>query len=227
MNYMVSLVNVELYHVPGTINVLADTMSRAISDNINCSLSREHPISKEWAKVLLPLTPNFGVDHDALFQFLTNNLKPEPQDLYDKQQRRLMEPKTVQQLFDLTKSMSDEQRYYNAIRLLEQRNDKYIKDNAPQASLTGERRSRIKTNQNEALSDDILHIQNSDVNETTESDLVIQAHAAKIKLDLVKQELCFKKLDEIMEKYYISIKGTALYTRILQNLRDAAKNSYS
>jgi hypothetical protein len=49
LNYLqnfVSLVNVEIYHVPGTVNVLADIMSRAVNDNLSCALPREHPISK-------------------------------------------------------------------------------------------------------------------------------------------------------------------------------------
>ena len=58
LNYLanfVSMVNVEIYHVPGDVNVLADVMSRAIADNINCNLPKEHPISKKWAEVLPPL----------------------------------------------------------------------------------------------------------------------------------------------------------------------------
>ena len=46
LNYLanfVSMVNVEIYHVPGDVNVLADVMSRAIADNINFTLPREHP----------------------------------------------------------------------------------------------------------------------------------------------------------------------------------------
>jgi hypothetical protein len=80
----VSLVNVEIYHVPGTVNVLADIMSRAVNDNISCALPREHPISKQWAKELPPLTDNFYVTRDALFEFLTRQLNPEAQDLGDR-----------------------------------------------------------------------------------------------------------------------------------------------
>ena len=52
---LVSLVNIEIYHIPGTINRLADIMSPAISDNLQCGLMKEHPVSKEWAKTLPPL----------------------------------------------------------------------------------------------------------------------------------------------------------------------------
>ncbi|RPH76228.1 MAG: hypothetical protein EHM77_09445, partial [Planctomycetaceae bacterium] len=71
INYLsniVSLVNVELYHLPGTVNVLADILSRAIADNLNCNLAKEHPISKQWAAVLPPLPENFGVDNKTLYK---------------------------------------------------------------------------------------------------------------------------------------------------------------
>ena len=242
----VSLVNVEIYHVPGTVNVLADVMSRAISDNLNCALPREHPISKQWAKVLPPLTENFGVTREALFEFLTKSLKPEPQDLNDRRQKRLMEPKTVQQLFDVTKEISDEQRYYSAIRLLEQWNDKYIKQESKLYSSLTEQFSDSNsvsspvsnTGSNSRFSDSNSvpsPVSNTGPNSTSKQphlqlspelqELAARVHAAKLELDLVKQEKCFQKLDEIMDKLYSHIKGTPLYRRILENLKEAA-NKY-
>jgi hypothetical protein len=105
----VSLVNVEIYHLPGTVNILADIMSRAVNDNLSCALPREHPISKAWAKEIPPLTDNFYVTRDALFEFLTKQLEPEAQDLGDRKHRKLMEPKTVQQLYDMSKEVSPEE----------------------------------------------------------------------------------------------------------------------
>jgi hypothetical protein len=63
----VTLTNMEIYHLPGDVNVLADVMSRAIADNLNCALNREHPISKQWAKVIPPIPDNFSVDRETLF----------------------------------------------------------------------------------------------------------------------------------------------------------------
>jgi dUTPase len=180
--------------VPGTVNVLADIMSRAVNDNISCALPREHPISKQWAKELPPLTDNFYVTRDALFEFLTRQLNPEAQDLGDRSHKKLMEPKTVQELYDLSKTVSPEEKYYSAIRLLDQWNDKYIE-------------------------------QKDKKHDVTDYDKWKQArvNAAKIQLDLAKQEACFKKLDEIMDKLYANIKSTPLYRRILENLKEAAK----
>ncbi len=62
----VSIAKVQLYHLPGAVNILADVLSRAICDNLNCSLPKEHPISRQWAKVLPPLPDNFGVSHEIL-----------------------------------------------------------------------------------------------------------------------------------------------------------------
>ena len=129
LNYLanfVSMVNVEIYHVPGDVNVLADVMSRAIADNINCNLPKEHPISKKWAEVLPPIRDNFNVDRETLFKFLTDPLKPEEQDPYNRTHRKLMEPKSVQTWYDLTKDTSSEERFNNAITLLEQWNKDYI-----------------------------------------------------------------------------------------------------
>ena len=49
INYItnfVSLANIEIYHIPGAVNRLAEIMSRAISDNLQFGLNKEHPLSK-------------------------------------------------------------------------------------------------------------------------------------------------------------------------------------
>jgi hypothetical protein len=38
----VSMANVEIFHVPGELNICADVFSRAISENLNCSIQRLH-----------------------------------------------------------------------------------------------------------------------------------------------------------------------------------------
>jgi dUTPase len=53
--------------------------------------------------------------------------------------------------------------------------------------------------------------------------MAVKAYAAKLELDLIKQAMCFQKLDEIMDKLYSHIKGTPLFKRILNNLKEAAK----
>ena len=130
LNYLtnfVSLLNVELYHLPGTVNVLADILSRAISENLNCNLTREHPISKQWASHIPPLPPNFQVSHETLYKFLTSPLKPEIQDIYDRTHRKLTEPKSLQEIYTMSQTVSPEERYNNAILLLEQWNSEYAK----------------------------------------------------------------------------------------------------
>ena len=122
----VSLVNIEIYHIPGTINRLADIMSRAISDNLQCRLRKEHPISKEWAKILPPLQEKFAVTRDVLFKFLTELLKPEMQDIHCRIQKRLSESKSIQQEYDESLQITPEHKYYCGLRLLEQFNDKYL-----------------------------------------------------------------------------------------------------
>jgi hypothetical protein len=72
-----------------------------------------------------------------------------------------MEPKTVQELYDLSKTVSPEEKYYSAIRLLDQWNDKYIE-------------------------------QKDKKQDTSDYDKWKQTriNAAKIQLDLAKQEAC-------------------------------------
>ena len=123
---LVSLVNIEIYHRPGTINRLADIMSRAISDNLQCGLTKEHPISKEWAKTLPPLQEKFAITRDVLFKFLTKPLKPEMQDIHCRIQKRLSESKSIQQEYDESLQITPEHKYYCGLRLLEQFNDKYL-----------------------------------------------------------------------------------------------------
>jgi hypothetical protein len=133
LNYLtnfVSLVNVDLYHLPGTVNVLADVLSRAICDNLQCSLPKEHPLSKQWAKVIPPIPNKFMIDHDTLYQFLTQTVKSEPQDIYERKIRKLNEPKTLQDVFDFTSHFTPEEKYNSAISLLEQWNSEYARKNS-------------------------------------------------------------------------------------------------
>jgi len=56
----------------------------------------------------------------------------QPQDIYNRTHRKLNEPKTLQQAYDITKKITPEQKYYSALNLLEQWNKEYRKpDNPP------------------------------------------------------------------------------------------------
>ena len=89
-------------------------------------LTKEHPISKEWAKRLPPLQEKFAVTRDVLFKFLVEPLKPEIQDIHSRVQRRLHEPKSIQQEYDESLLITPEHKYYCGLCLLEQFNDKYL-----------------------------------------------------------------------------------------------------
>ena len=116
--------------MPGYVNILADVMSRAIATNSSCFLQKEHPISKKFAHNIPPIKDTFCVSREALFKFLTEPLKPEPQDLYNREQRRLMEPRTVQEFFDLTKEISEEECYNNALKQLRRWDSDYNERNS-------------------------------------------------------------------------------------------------
>jgi hypothetical protein len=54
--------------------------------------------------------------------------------LFDRTHNQLIEPKSVQKLYDLSKNVTEEERYYTALRLLDQWNDKYIELESSQSS---------------------------------------------------------------------------------------------
>jgi hypothetical protein len=250
---------VEIYHLPGTVNVLADIMSRAVNDNISCGLPREHPVSKEWAKVLPPLTDNFYVTRDALFEFLSKELKPEANDLGDRKHRSLMEPKPIQELYDMAQKVTPEEKYYSAIRLLDQWNDEYIKKSSANVNFvqsntdenflqsnTYENFVQSNTDKNFVQSNtdknfvqsnmDKKFVQGTACKSNAQSNVQgtkidkkyldwkeLKINAARVELDLVKQELCFKELERIMESLYSDIKHKGVYKKILNNLKECAK----
>jgi hypothetical protein len=187
LNYLtnfVTLTNMEIYHLPGDVNVLADVMSRAIADNLNCALNREHPISKQWAKVIPPIPENFSVDRDTLFKFLTTPLKPEREDTFDRKMKKLSEPKSVQQWFDIAQGATSEERFYNAVKLLEQWNSNYERDKQTNAT-------RCMTL-------------------TFKEKKAREAHLALI---AEKTKNCSKRIEDILEQIYADIKNTPLYKK--------------
>jgi dUTPase len=130
LNYItnfISLIKVELYHLPGQLNVLADILSRAITDNLNCSLPKEHPISKQWAKVLPPVPDKLGITHESLYKFLVSIPKTENIDIYDRSHRKLQDPKTLQAVMDIASNMTPEEKYNNALIMLEMWNSSYAR----------------------------------------------------------------------------------------------------
>jgi hypothetical protein len=124
----VSMANVEIYHVPGELNICADVFSRAISENLNCNIQRLHPISKKWAAVIPPIADNFSVDNETLFKFLTTPLKPEREDIYNRAQCRLAEPCSTQTWFDLTSKACSEERFNEALNILKNWNINYTRN---------------------------------------------------------------------------------------------------
>jgi hypothetical protein len=197
LNYLtnfVTLTNMEIYHLPGDVNVLADVMSRAIADNLNCALNREHPISKQWAKVIPPIPDNFSVDRETLFKFLTTPLKPEKEDTFDRRMKKLSEPKSVQQWFDIAQGATSEERFYNAVKLLEQWNSNYEKEK--------------KSGKTSCMS---LTLKER------------KAREAHLALVAEKTKNCSKKIEEILEKIYPDIKNTPIYKKVRNSLVEASK----
>jgi len=125
---------------------------------------------------------------------LTNPLKPEIQDTHDRRMRKLMEPKSVQQWFDIAQGASSEERFYNSMRLLEQWNftyDKHEKKGNVSINVLTPREKRVK----EAL----------------------------MRLVVEKNKECSKVIESIMERMYSDIKDTPLFKKVRNSLVEASK----
>jgi hypothetical protein len=172
-------------------------MSRAISDKLSCALSREDPISKDWAKVLPPQTDNLNVTRKALFEFLTRRLEPEP--------------KTVQELYDMAQKVTPEEKYYSVIQLLDQWDDEHIKKSKANENFA-KSSANINFVQSKACKSNAQgNVQSTQIDKKYLDWKTLKINAAKAELDLVKQELCFKELDRIMDRIYSDIKHKHVY----------------
>jgi copper chaperone CopZ len=168
-------------------------MSRAIADNLNCALNREHPLSKQWAAVIPPIPDNFSADKETLFKFLTTPLKPELLDTHDRKMRKLMEPKSVQQWHDIATGATSEERFYNALRLLEQWNYDYDKNPTPTSNC---------------------------MSLTLREQKIREAHLAIL---TEKTKHCASKIEEILTELYADIKNTPIYKKVRNSLVEASK----
>lgn len=113
-----NLYEINLFHMPGKINILADLLSRNIVQSR--FLTGKAVLSKQAAANLPPLPENFLVSSEQIYKFLTSNIHencdsgktiftPVPQKLED--------------VYSIFKNVSAEERYLSAIRLIEQNND--------------------------------------------------------------------------------------------------------
>ena len=106
----------ELFHVSGQYNFLADIASRSFQNSRY--YKRELPLSKEQAKKLPELTDPFYLTSDALYEYLSCEEKPEPDDTGDRTIKKVPVPRPLTNVVKLFKEITPEQKLYSAVRIL-------------------------------------------------------------------------------------------------------------
>lgn len=110
-----SQLNVIFSHIPGSLNLLSDALSRSFDSHFK-EIDR-HPLSKIQALKLPPLPKNFTLDSNNLLHYLTSRLEPEFGDIYAKNASHSSPPKII----DIYKNLplpTPETRYYTVLKLL-------------------------------------------------------------------------------------------------------------
>jgi hypothetical protein len=108
--------------------------------------------------------------------------------------RKLAEPKSVQTWLDIALGATSEERFYNAITLMEQWNKNYNKYKSQGKILIGMLSPREK-----------------------------RAKEALMRLVTEKNRECSLIIEEILEKLYTDIKDTQLYRKVRNSLVEACK----
>ena len=107
--------NVILSHAPGSILLMADTLSRSFESFFK--KQSVHPLSKIQAEKLPPIPPNCTLTSDDILHYLTQRPKEEKGDIWHKDKRHSAPPK-IDDLFKDMKLPSPEERYLTVLKLL-------------------------------------------------------------------------------------------------------------
>ena len=129
-NYLQQLAqttNFKIYHVNGTYNILSDHFSRAILKS-RFTTEDQKAFAKELSKVdpEISIKP-FFIDSEILYNYITAPLKiPEDVKLNFKQKKQSVS-RPLSQLINLIDSVSPEEKYLSAIKLLEETDSPLLK----------------------------------------------------------------------------------------------------
>ena len=115
------MIDLAIFHIPGNLNVLADILSRNVIESR--FLTGTANLSKKDADKLPPFPDNFLIDSDTLYTFLTNNIYEEQN---DSKTTVAPVPEKIEDIYQLFKNTTPEQRYFSAMRAIMQNRDPFL-----------------------------------------------------------------------------------------------------
>ena len=122
--YLSQFNNLRIWHIPGNQNQLSDIFSRSYHGSQQ-SFKEDFKLSKTQANNLPPLPENCLLDPDTLFRIFSSLPEPEPDhDRGKKQRRKLPMPKPLNHILKDIDSVTPEERFMAAKRILLGWNDK-------------------------------------------------------------------------------------------------------
>ena len=115
ITFRLQQLDVVLSHAPGSILLMADTLSRSFESYFK--KQSVHPLSKIQAAKLPPVPQNCTLTSEDILQYLTRRPKEEKGDIWQKDKRHSAPPK-IDDLFKELKLPSPEERYLTVLKLL-------------------------------------------------------------------------------------------------------------
>ena len=115
--------DIEIFNVPGTVNILADLFSRSLLSSRY--IQGEFSLSKTDAQLLPPPLKRFIISSKDLRNSLLSNLPPESKDSHT---IKLQKGQTVEEVYSDYTNVTPEERYLSGIRFIQGWNDPSIQN---------------------------------------------------------------------------------------------------
>ena len=140
LKYFASMKDYVILHIKGQMNICADIFSRSFTNSRFIKKS-QHSISKQHAKNVPPIPDNYSMESDDLFEFFTAELRSEQNDMHSRKKKVSCVAKPIEEMFKSYENITPEQRVANAIRLIEQFNDRSISQNDLHKSIISDKKN--------------------------------------------------------------------------------------
>ena len=206
---MVKLYEYTVYSIPGSINFLADLLSRAFTQSRFFNKDK-YNLSKETAEQLPALGPMFSIDPSTLIKYFQSEMLPVKG---DKGSRQNSLPRHLEPVLTLYMNCTPEERYIDTILLFKQISKK-ISSSELNSTIEVEGTNGLRLSE-----DEIKHFINHDISKGSESK---KATYIKPILERIIEDHFGADLDP---KYKIRIRDTLL-NNFLKMRRIESSSSY-